>query len=84
MSDAVVRGLYEVKMLMPYVHGVTVVSDQTLERMAAERADWQDSKALIALALDALGLALADHNHQWTDAERDLYEQAIAACQGSQ
>lgn len=44
-------------------------------------ADWQDAKALIASALDALGLALANHGHQWTDAERDLYERAIAVCQ---
>jgi len=49
--------------------------------MAAERAEWQDARALIALALDALGLALADHDHRWTDGERDLYERAIAACQ---
>uniref|UniRef100_A0A6M3LM35 Uncharacterized protein n=1 Tax=viral metagenome TaxID=1070528 RepID=A0A6M3LM35_9ZZZZ len=27
-------------------------------------------------ALDALGVALADHNHQWTDKERKLYEGA--------
>jgi hypothetical protein len=71
----------EVRRLMPYVHGVTVMSDQTLDRMAAERAEWQDARALIALALDALGLALANHGHQWTDGERDLYERAIQACQ---
>lgn len=30
-------------------------------------------------ALDALALALAEHHHVWTDEERTLYEQAIAA-----
>jgi hypothetical protein len=29
-------------------------------------------------ALDALGLALADHGHKWTDHERRLYEDAVA------
>jgi len=28
-------------------------------------------------ALDALALALTDHNHQWTNKERKLYEKAI-------
>lgn len=28
-------------------------------------------------ALDALGLALVDHRHQWTDRERMLYETAM-------
>ncbi|MDD5220252.1 MAG: hypothetical protein PHV11_06785 [Candidatus Bipolaricaulis sp.] len=27
-------------------------------------------------ALDSLGVALVDHNHQWTDKERKLYEKA--------
>lgn len=30
-------------------------------------------------ALDALGLALAEHDHHWTDHERRLYEAAISA-----
>ena len=29
-------------------------------------------------ALDTLGVALASHNHTWTDEERELYERAIA------
>lgn len=28
-------------------------------------------------ALDALGLALSNHGHHWTERERTLYEQAI-------
>lgn len=28
-------------------------------------------------ALDALGVALADHGHTWTDRERSLYETAV-------
>ena len=27
-------------------------------------------------ALDKLGVALADHNHQWTDEEHRIYEEA--------
>lgn len=30
-------------------------------------------------ALDALGLALADHGHFWTNRERQLYEAATSA-----
>ncbi len=29
-------------------------------------------------ALDALALALAEHDHQWTIDERRMYEQAVA------
>lgn len=36
------------------------------------------NKQIITKALDKLGLALADHNHQWTDEERRLYERAMA------
>ena len=41
-----------------------------------ERQDAGSSNPIIA-ALDALGLALAYHNHQWTDRERLLYETAL-------
>jgi hypothetical protein len=33
-------------------------------------------------ALDALGLALAGHDHVWTARERQLYESAVAICDG--
>lgn len=36
------------------------------------------SDELKVAALDALALALANHNHQWTNRERFLYEDAIA------
>lgn len=35
--------------------------------------------ALIGKALDALGLALVEHGHCWTDRERQLYERARSA-----
>ena len=39
-----------------------------------------DRAMLIALeALDALGLALADHNHVWSERERQLYEMATSS-----
>lgn len=34
-------------------------------------------------ALDALGLALANHGHVWTGPERNLYERAVAALTAS-
>lgn len=33
---------------------------------------------IIIKALDALGLALSNHDHVWTDEERQLYESAVA------
>ena len=33
-------------------------------------------------ALDALGVALADHEHTWTDREHHLYEVAVAYAKG--
>ncbi len=35
-------------------------------------------KKIIIKALELLGLALANHNHQWTKTERMIYEKAIA------
>lgn len=32
----------------------------------------------ILQALDSLSLALADHAHEWTDRERQLYETAVS------
>ena len=34
---------------------------------------------IIIRALDKLGLALTDHEHQWTNEERRLYERAMAS-----
>jgi predicted PP-loop superfamily ATPase len=34
-------------------------------------------KDLITGALDSLGVALADHQHQWTEGERAIYEESI-------
>lgn len=31
---------------------------------------------LVLGALDSLGVALADHEHQWSDGERAIYEEA--------
>jgi hypothetical protein len=36
------------------------------------------NKATIVKALNALALALTDHNHQWTKEERRLYERAMS------
>lgn len=33
---------------------------------------------IIIKALDALGVALANEHHKWTNTERKLYEKAIA------
>lgn len=35
---------------------------------------------IIVKALDALGYALAEHGHVWTNEERSLYERAISFC----
>ena len=36
-------------------------------------------KQIVIGALDTLGLALTDHSHEWTNGERAIYEEAIAA-----
>lgn len=35
-----------------------------------------DKVQVVIKALDALALALTDHNHKWTNGERRLYERA--------
>jgi len=41
---------------------------------------WHDLFDLLLIqgALDSLGVALADHRHQWTNGEREIYEQATS------
>lgn len=43
----------------------------------------RDEANLIIGALDSLGVALADHRHQWSDGERAIYEEAVALLRGS-
>lgn len=43
----------------------TITTSQTAARTGLE-------------ALDALGLALADHKHDWTPKQRRLYERAVS------
>ena len=38
-----------------------------------------ETAKLVLDALDALALALTNHDHEWTEAERSGYEQAIDA-----
>jgi hypothetical protein len=37
-----------------------------------------EDAALVQGALESLGVALADHDHTWSDGERTIFEQAIA------
>jgi hypothetical protein len=41
----------------------------------------EEDQQLVIGALDSLGCALADHNHQWTEGERAIYEAAVSLCQ---
>jgi hypothetical protein len=48
---------------------------QTIETKASLT---EKDKRIIIRALDKLALALTDHNHQWSNEERKLYERARA------
>jgi hypothetical protein len=39
------------------------------------QAQWDN--LLILGALDSLGVALAEHDHQWTDGEKAIYEESV-------
>lgn len=39
----------------------------------------QEDRDLILGALDSLAIALTEHEHEWTEGEREIYEQAVAA-----
>lgn len=41
----------------------------------------QENLNLILGALDSLGVALAEHDHQWTEGERAIYEKAVEIVQ---
>lgn len=47
------------------------------EVISFEREPRQSTSHPIVEALDELGLALAEHGHQWTERQRLLYETAI-------
>ncbi len=40
-----------------------------------------EEKEVIVKALDKLGLALAEHGHEWAVEERELYERSISYAQ---
>jgi hypothetical protein len=37
----------------------------------------ESDRQIIVGALDSLGVALAEHDHEWTVGERTIYEEAI-------
>ena len=37
-----------------------------------------EDRALVLGALDSLAVALTDHDHEWSEGEREIYEQAVA------
>jgi hypothetical protein len=37
----------------------------------------EEERNLVIGALDSLGVALADHDHKWTQGERCIYEAAV-------
>ena len=39
-------------------------------------------RQLVLGALDSLGVALAEHDHEWTVGERTIYEEAIKVITG--
>lgn len=43
---------------------------------------YPEQRQLILGALDSLAAALADHDHHWTEGEREIYEQAVAVVAG--
>lgn len=45
------------------------------KKAISEIAKLKAENVRLKTALDTLGLALVNHNHQWTDKERTLYEQ---------
>ena len=44
----------------------------------------EEERNLITGALDSLACALADHDHEWTDGERTIYEMAVECVRGPQ
>ena len=43
--------------------------------------DGRELPEVCRVALDALGVALADHEHVWSDKERGAYQHAIQLCE---
>lgn len=54
--------------------GDVIDFDAARERVNSPKSNYSNP---ILRALDVLGLALVEHEHQWTDEERNLYETAV-------
>lgn len=51
----------------------------------AWQAGWDTARhndQIILGALDTLAMALTEHGHTWTEGEKEIYEQAVAAITG--
>jgi hypothetical protein len=42
----------------------------------------ENNRQMILGALDSLGVALTNHDHQWTEGERTIYEMSVEALKG--
>jgi hypothetical protein len=52
------------------------INKSLAQALDAERSNTDDLQLVLG-ALDSLGVALADHGHQWTEGERAIYEKAV-------
>jgi len=52
------------------------INKSLAQALDAERSNTDDLQLVLG-ALDSLGVALADHSHQWTEGERAIYEKAV-------
>ncbi len=53
------------------------LQDRVTNRIQGDQIMERENIALVIGALDSLGLALANHDHQWTEGERAIYDLAI-------
>jgi hypothetical protein len=54
-----------------------------LDKVSHERDQLRAERERLRAALETLALALTDHHHQWTNAERSLYEKAVSSARSS-
>lgn len=63
------------------INGDPIVPGCTAYVVRHNSYDGRELPEVCMAALDALGMALVDHRHEWSIDERDAYEHAVQLCQ---
>jgi SOS-response transcriptional repressor LexA len=75
-------GVREIQRLMGFRSPRSVTQHLERRKKQENKEPLANTAAVLLDALDSLGLALAEHNHQWASSLRDKYDNAVGLLVG--